>query len=84
MPNIDDPNGPWIPVLSGALGGILGVIGTVMTALIHNQNSTQSFVDARMRLLIESYENRIADLERQVKQLEAEIGSNRNVSSGNS
>jgi len=65
--------GTWTAVLSGALGGILGVIGTVLTAMIHNQSPMAALVDARTRTLISGYEARLADLKAENARLEMKI-----------
>lgn len=69
-----DGNGDiWTTLGAGGLGAAIGVIGTVLTALINRQPPMAAMIDARIRLLIEGYEKRINDLQREIRKLEQKI-----------
>ena len=63
----------WPQLLAGALGTALGVLGTVVAALVNRQPPMAALVDARIRTLIESYERHIGDLRGQIARLEARV-----------
>ena len=69
-----DGNGDiWTTLGAGGLGAVIGVIGTVSAALINNKPPMAAMIDARIRLLIEGYERRINDLQREIRKLEQKI-----------
>jgi hypothetical protein len=55
------------------LGGIFGSISTVIIALVRYRGSMSSLIDARIRILIESYEKRIVDLQDEIVKLQQKI-----------
>jgi len=63
----------WSTLGAGILGAVIGVTGTVVTALINRQPPMAALVDARIRVLIESYECRICELQAEVVKLEAKV-----------
>lgn len=63
----------WNTLGAGGLGAIIGVIGTILTAMINRQAPMAALVDARIRMLIEGYESRINDLQEEIAKLEAKI-----------
>lgn len=68
-----DGSGPWLAWGAGVFGAAIGVAGTVVTALINRQPPMAALVDARIRVLIESYESRISELQQEVLKLEAKV-----------
>jgi hypothetical protein len=74
----------WATVGAAGIGALVGIIGTIFTALINRQHPMAALVDARIRLLIEGYERRInkpqseiAMLELKVEALSKELGRSR-------
>jgi hypothetical protein len=63
----------WSTLGAGGIGALIGVIGTVLTAIINRQPPMAAMIDARIRTLIEGYERRINDLQHEVAKLEAKI-----------
>jgi hypothetical protein len=64
----------WITAgTSMGLGGIFGSISTVIISLIRHRGSMASLIDARIRILIESYEKRIAELQNEIMMLEQKV-----------
>ncbi|WP_395664550.1 hypothetical protein [Methylocella sp.] len=63
----------WPQALAGGLGAALGVVGTVLVALVNRQPPMAALVDARIRTLIESYERHIGDLRGQIARLETRV-----------
>ena len=55
------------------IGAIVGIIGTILTALINKQHPMAALVDARMRLLIEGYERKINELQAEIAVLELKV-----------
>lgn len=73
---MSDSNGVLGTVLgAGGLGALIGVVGTILTALINRQPPLAAIVDARIRVLIEGYERRIEQLEREISKLETKVGA---------
>lgn len=58
---------------AGGLGALIGVVGTIVTALINRQPPLAAVVDARIRVLIEGYERRVTELQQEVARLEAKV-----------
>jgi hypothetical protein len=58
---------------AGGLGALIGIVGTILTALINRQAPLAAIVDARIRVLIDGYERRIEQLEHKVTKLETEV-----------
>lgn len=58
---------------SMGLGGIVGSISTVVISLIRHRGSMARLIDARIRILIESYEKRIAGLQQEIAKLEQKV-----------
>lgn len=65
--------GSWTTLGAGVIGAAIGVVGTVVTALINRQPPMAALVDARIRVLINSYESRISELHEEVFKLEAKV-----------
>lgn len=63
----------WGALGSGGIGAALGVLGTALVAMINRQPAMSAMIDARIRFLIEGYEKRITDLQREVSKLEDKI-----------
>jgi len=63
----------WTMLVAGSIGAVFGVVGTVLAALINRQPPMAALVDARIRVLIESYESRIGELQAEVVKLEAKV-----------
>lgn len=55
------------------IGAIIGIIGTILTALINKQHPMAALVDARIRLLIEGYERKINELQAEITVLELKV-----------
>lgn len=69
-----DSNGEILSTLGvGSVGAIIGVLGTIMTAIINRQPPMAAMIDARIRTLIEGYEKRISDLQHEITRLESKI-----------
>lgn len=58
---------------AGGLGALIGIVGTILTALINRQAPLAAVVDARIRVLIDGYERRIEQLEHKVAKLETKV-----------
>jgi hypothetical protein len=64
----------WVTAgTSMGLGGVVGPIRTVNVALVRHRGSMSSLIDAQIRILIESYERRIAELKDKILRLESKI-----------
>ncbi len=63
----------WNNLLSGSAGAVLGILGTVIVALINRQPPMAALIDARIRTLIEGYEKHISDLQAEIRKLEAKV-----------
>jgi Skp family chaperone for outer membrane proteins len=63
----------WNTLGAGGLGAMIGIIGTILTAVINRQAPMAALVDARIRMLIEGYESRINDLQEEIAKLETKI-----------
>ena len=63
----------WGSLGSGLLGAALGVVGTVIVALINRQPPMAVLIDARIRTLIEGYEKHVNDLQIENQKLEAKV-----------
>jgi len=69
-----DSNGDiWSTLGAGGFGAMIGVIGTILTAMINRQPPMAAMIDARIRTLIEGYEKRINDLQYEIVKLEGKI-----------
>jgi hypothetical protein len=68
----DDGNN-WGTVGAAGIGAVVGIIGTIFTALINKQHPMAALVDARIRLLIEGYERRINELQSEIAMLELKV-----------
>lgn len=67
------PDNAWTPAWTGIGGMIIGVVATIIVALINRQPPMAALVDARIKLLIGEYEKRIADLQVEVAELRREL-----------
>ncbi|WOJ88075.1 hypothetical protein RZS28_09410 [Methylocapsa polymorpha] len=63
----------WSTLGAGGFGALIGVIGTILTAMINRQPPMAAMIDARIRTLIEGYERRISDLQHEIAKLEGKI-----------
>lgn len=63
----------WNNLLSGSAGAVLGILGTVIVALINRQPPMAALIDARIRMLIEGYEKHINDLQTEIRKLETKV-----------
>jgi hypothetical protein len=64
----------WITAgTSVGLGGIFGSISTIVVTLLRHRGSMASLIDARIRILIESYEKRIAAMQDEIVKLEEKV-----------
>jgi hypothetical protein len=63
----------WSTVGAGGFGALIGVAGTILTAMINRQPPMAAMIDARIRTLIEGYERRISDLRHEITKLEGKI-----------
>ncbi len=63
----------WNNLLSGSAGAVLGILGTVIVALIDRQPPMAALIDARIRTLIEGYEKHICDLQTEIRKLETKV-----------
>ena len=63
----------WNNLLSGSAGAVLGILGTVIVALINRQPPMAALIDARIRTLIEGYEKHINDLQSEIRKLETKV-----------
>jgi uncharacterized protein Yka (UPF0111/DUF47 family) len=64
----------WITAgTSMGLGGVFGSISTILIALVRHRGSMSALIDARIRILIESYEKRIAELQSEIDKLEQKV-----------
>ncbi len=59
---------------AGSLGAIIGAVAIIVVALIKRQPPMAALIDARIRLLIEGYEKRIAELKDEIDDLETKVG----------
>jgi hypothetical protein len=69
----DNSGNVWGALGAGGFGALIGVVGTILTAMINRQPPMAAMIDARMRTLIEGYERRICDLQREVTKLQGRI-----------
>ena len=63
----------WTSLWTGGIGATLGVLGTVIVALINRQPPMAALIDARIRILIEGYEKHVTDLQAEIRKLEAKV-----------
>lgn len=70
---VSSEGGSWVVLVAGMIGTVIGVVGTIVTALINRQPPMAALVDARIRVLIESYEGRISELQDEVVRLEGKV-----------
>ena len=69
-----DSNGNiWSALGAGGVGAMIGVMGTILTAVINRQPAMAAMIDARIRTLIEGYEKRINDLQHEIAKLESKV-----------
>ncbi len=67
------PDHAWTPAWTGIGGMFIGVIATIIVAVINRQPPMAALVDARIKLLIGEYEKRIAHLQAEVAELRREL-----------
>lgn len=68
-------NDIWTTLGAGGIGTALGVIGTIIVALINRQPPMAVLVDARIRTLIEGYEKHVTDLQQEIQKLETKVNA---------
>ncbi|HUI19923.1 MAG TPA: hypothetical protein VLZ74_02610 [Methylocella sp.] len=59
--------------LTGIGGLVIGAVGTALGHLFNSRASMAALVDARIRILIDGYERRIADLQDEIGRLEGKV-----------
>jgi hypothetical protein len=67
--------GEWPGWITGAIGTTAGILGTIGIALINRKPALNAAVDARLRTLIDGYEQRVTDLTQEVISLRNEVVS---------
>ena len=73
----------WVTAgTSMGLGGVFGSISTVIIALVRHRGSMSSLIDARIRILIDGYEKRIAELQQEVIKLEQKLDAHTALEEG--
>ncbi|PNG25520.1 hypothetical protein [Methylocella silvestris] len=70
---VPDATDVWSNIVSGGVGTALGVLGTIIVAVLNRQPSMATIVDARIRTLIEGYEKHVEDLQHEIQKLEAKV-----------
>ncbi|HXW72380.1 MAG TPA: bZIP transcription factor [Methylocella sp.] len=60
-------------VTAAVCGAFVGSIGTIIGHLVRGRASMAALVDSRIRMLIDGYERRIADLQEEIQRLEAKV-----------
>ena len=68
-----DPDTTFWAIIAGMSGTVVGVIITAIGHLFQSHASMAQLVDARIRILIEGYENRIVDLQEEIRRLEVKV-----------
>jgi peptidoglycan hydrolase CwlO-like protein len=63
----------WETIIAGLFGTLVGAMATVFAALINRKPSLAAVIDARIRVLIETYEKTIAELRGEIGNLEGKI-----------
>jgi peptidoglycan hydrolase CwlO-like protein len=63
----------WATFIAGLFGTLVAAIATIFAALINRKPSLAAVIDARIRVLIETYEKTIAELRSEVGKLESKI-----------
>jgi hypothetical protein len=61
----------WATIIAGLFGTLVGAMATVFAALINRKPSLAVVIDARIRVLIETYEKTIAELRGEIASLRA-------------
>jgi hypothetical protein len=62
----------WHDVVSAGVGGLLGIVGTVVTAMVKRKPLAE-FVDARIKIVIDAYESQAALLQAENERLEKRV-----------
>jgi uncharacterized small protein (DUF1192 family) len=68
---VESDQGFW--TVAAAICGAMGAIGTSICQLFRSRASMAALVDARIRMLIDGYERRIADLQDEIQRLEGKV-----------
>ena len=66
-------DGFWSTIAAGLFGTMIGASATIMSALIKRQPGLAAIVDARIRVLLETYEKTIGELRSEIGTLEGKI-----------
>lgn len=75
----------WVTAgTSMGLGGVFGSISTVVVALVRHRGSMSSLIDSRIKILIDGYEKRIAELQLEISKLEQKLDAHTAVEEGRS
>ncbi len=69
---VESDQGFW-NVAAAICGAIVGAFGTTLGQLFRSRASMAALVDARIRMLIDGYELRIADLQDEIRRLESKV-----------
>jgi peptidoglycan hydrolase CwlO-like protein len=63
----------WSTIVAGLCGALLGASATLMSALINRKPALAAIVDARIRVLLETYEKTIGELRGEIGKFEGKI-----------
>ncbi len=63
----------WSMIAAGLCGTLIGASATILSALINRQPGLAAIVDARIRVLLETYEKTIGELRSEIGKLEGKI-----------
>jgi hypothetical protein len=69
---VESDQGFWT-VAAAICGAIVGAFGTTLGQLFRSRASMAALVDARIRMLIDGYERRVADLQDEIRRLEGKV-----------
>jgi hypothetical protein len=69
---VESDQGFWT-VAAAIYGAIVGAFGTTLGQLFRSRASMAALVDARIRMLIDGYERRVADLQDEIRRLEGKV-----------
>jgi chromosome segregation ATPase len=66
-------DGTWGAITAGLCGALIGASATLMSALVNRKPALAAIVDARIRVLLETYEKTISELRSEIGKLEGKI-----------
>ncbi|HUB64376.1 MAG TPA: hypothetical protein VL996_08015 [Methylocella sp.] len=73
------PDQGYWTVVAAICGAAIGAGGTALNNIFRSRSSMAALVDARIRMLIDGYEKRIADLQDEIRRLEGKVDALTNV-----